>query len=446
MGGAESSSGLPRAPSVPVVGSLPHLIFEQLEFLEQAQRSCGSLFEVDVGVARFIMTGDPEVVEDIFVKRVKHWSKGGDFWDGAREMFGNGLPIAEGEHWRRNRRLMNPQFRRERIETLRGIIVTTIDELLDELDREVARATKGVVDISAWTARLLSTLTIRMLFGTELDSARAEEIREALSVMLDQLLSGMVTRKLPHWLPRPGARRFAEARELFDGTVLELIDRRRRRQEPGDDLLGLLIAATDEQGALSDQELRDEVMTTYIAGYETTAWALAWTLWQLGKRPAITRAIQAELEHEDDPLKAPLVDATFREGLRLFPSAPILPRRALNDEELRGHPIPEGTIVVVSPWLVHRNPEIWPDPGRFDPQRFLDEEQVAARHRQAWMPFGAGQRTCIGKGLALMEGRIALGELLRRFTPSPAPGPEPQIRLSTTLRARDGIPIVLEPR
>jgi cytochrome P450 len=341
---------------------------------------------------------------------------------------------------------MNPQFRRERIETLRGIIVATIDELVDELGREVARSPGGVVEISAWTAQLLSTLTIRMLFGTELDSGRADEVREALSVMLDHLIAGMVTRKLPRWLPMPGTRRFTEARELVNRTILEIIERRRHRQEPGEDLLGLLIEATDDQGALSDRQLRDEVVTTYIAGYETTAWALAWTLWQLGKQPAITRAIQAELEHEDDPLKVPLIDAAFCEGLRLFPSAPILPRLALNDEELRGHPIPEGTIVVTSPWLVHRNPEIWPDPDRYDPQRFLDEEQVAARHRQAWMPFGAGQRICIGKGLALMEGRLALGELLRRFTPSPAPGPEPQIRLSTTLRARDGIPIVLEPR
>lgn len=433
---------MPRAPRLPLVGSIPALLRERFDFFARARERCGDIFELDLGVQTIVVVADPGAAEEIFVSRSKNFDKGEAFWDGLREAIGNGLALSEGELWRRQRRLMNPEFRRERIAGFRATIDATVDELLDELEQLGAGG--ATIDISAWTSTLLATLTVRLLFGVGLGPEAFARVRDALAVMLDGALAGIVTRKLPGWVPVPGASQFDEARKILDESILGMIAQRRAAAEPGKDLLGMLLMATDDDGVMSDQQLRDEVVVAYIAGYETTAWALAWGLMLLAEQPEFVAELQAEVDRHEDLLSIPLLDATVREILRLYPSAPFVPRRAIVDEELLGHPIRAGTTVVVMPWLIHRNPKFWPDPTRFDPRRHLEP---SARPRLAWMPFGAGQRVCIGQGLALMEANLALGKLLRRFTPIPGRGhrrSEP--RLSTTLSSRDGVWISLKQR
>jgi cytochrome P450 len=437
-----AKSSLPRAPRLPIVGSLPALVHERLAFLDRARARCGDVFSVDLGVDDLVIVADPEVAEDILIHRSKHFDKGGAFWEGAREAVGNGLAFSEGELWRRQRRLMNPEFRRERIAGFRATIRATVEELLRELEGPAAR--REALDISAWTSKLLATLTVRILFGGELNPHTFDRLRDAFGVVLDRMMSGLVTRQLPAWLPVPGAARFDAARETLDELILAVIAERRASPREGDDLLGMLLTAADDEGKMSDRQLRDEVVVTFIAGYETTAWALAWGLMLLAERPATVAELQAEIDAHEDMLAVPLLDATVREILRLYPSAPLIPRRATVDEELLGHRIPAGSVVMVSPWLIHRNPKVWPDPLRFDPHRHLEDVK---RPKLAWMPFGAGQRLCIGMGLALMEANLALGMLLLRFTPAPVPGRKrAEPRLSTTLSTTDGVWIRLAPR
>ena len=433
---------MPVAPGLPLVGSLPNVAAQQLDFFSQACEQCGDIFEVDFGLTKVVILASPELSAEILLERPKHFEKGGEFWAGIREMIGNGLPVSEGDHWRRQRRLMNPEFRRSKIAGFAEIIAKGVDEGLEELEAPAARA--ELIPISKWTASLLSRLTVRVLFGGDFDTKRIDSIRFALSSMLDRIMSGVVVRKLPDWVPVPGAEGFAEARKIIDDLVYEVIAERRRNPRESNDLLSLLLSATDEQGTMSDEELRDEVITTYLAGYETTAWTLAWGLWLLADHPQVVRELQAEVDSTEDPMKCPLLGATINEVMRLYPSAPLLPRRALVDEQLGGYPIPAGTTVVFSPWVVHRNPRIWPDPQRFDPHRHLGEQPE--RHRLALMPFGAGQRICIGKGLALLEAHYTLAKLLRKFTPRPSGGPPARPRLSTTLRSRDEIEIYLSQR
>lgn len=432
----------PKAFRMPVLGSVPSLLFQRYGFLERARDRCGNIFRVDLGVGEITIVGDPVLAEEVFIQRARHFDKGGEFWEGAREAIGNGLALSEGDLWRRQRRLMNPEFRRERIAGFAATITTTIEQSVRELEPLAARGEP--TDISLWTTKLLATLTLRILLGSELDEAKFVAFRDALGVMLDGILSGVVTRKLPGWVPVPGAARFEAARQTADEIVLSLIAERRAAGGTGHDLLSMLLAAADDEGGMSDGQLRDEVVLTYIAGYETTAWALAWGLMVLADEPGLVGELQAELDREQDLRAIPLLDACVREALRLYPSAPLIPRRALVDEQLGGYRISAGTQLIVSPWLVHRNPEIWPEPARFDPYRHL---QDTARPRLSWMPFGAGQRICIGKGLAMMEATMAMGMLLRRYTPLPASGrrrSEP--RLSSTLSSRDGVWLRLVPR
>jgi cytochrome P450 len=429
-----------------LIGSLPAVIREQLDFFDRAHAECGDIFALDLGVIEVVVVAHPDFVEQVLVKDAQRFDRNGKMWDAVREAFGDGLAMAEGEVWRRQRRLLNPSFRRECIQGFRKTITQTCAELVDELEATVAASPDGVVDIAEWTPKLLSTLTLRLLFGIDFEPATSNRLKQAVSDILDWIILSVVTRSLPSWFPIPGRRRYEAARATLDEVVLALIAERRRSPVEGGDLLGLLLEAADEKGAMTDTQLRDEVVVTYLAGYETTAWALAWGLWRLTQHPQLVHELQAALDEEPDATKIPLVDATFREILRLYPSAPFVQRRVAEDLELLGYPIRRDTIVFVSPWLVQRHPEFWPDPLRFDPRRFLDEDQVAARHKYAWIPFSAGQRICLGKGLAMMEGTLALGEILRRFTPRPADGPPPLPRLSTTLRPRGGIRLRLEPR
>jgi cytochrome P450 len=433
---------MPRAPGWPVLGSIPALLWQRFDFLDRVHEQCGDIFALDLGVQEVVVVADPSAAEDIFVTRSKNFDKGEAFWDGAREAVGNGLVFSEGELWRRQRRLMNPEFRRERIAAFRVTIEATVDAMLDDLER----LSKGdqTIDIADWTMNLLANMTMRVLMGGEIQSATSTRLRSAFALVLDSVMAGVITRKLPAWVPVPGAKRFGAARQTIDELILAMIVERRAQTEPGNDLLGLLLTAADEDGVMSDRQLRDEVIILYGAGYETSAWALAWGLMLLAEHPELVAELQTEVDRHDDLMSIPLLDATVREILRLYPPGPILPRRAVVDEELLGYPIPAGTTVAVMPWLIHRHPELWPNPRRFDPRRHLAS---TSRPRLAWMPFGAGQRICIGQGLAMMQANVALGELLRRFTPLPGRGHAPaKPHFSSTLSTPGGIWVRMQAR
>lgn len=232
---------------------------------------------------------------------------------------------------------------------------------------------------------------------------------------------------------------------MFYERALALIVERRRHPGRYDDFLGVMVEATDEIGSMSNQQLVDEAMTFYVAGYETTAHTLAWALWLVASHPRIRDELQAELDGGSDD--GPLLRACIQEGLRLYPAAPFVVRYPVADDEIDGLRVSAGMPVVVSPWLIQRNPELWPRPHEFDPRRFMDPELVARRPRLAWIPFGAGQRVCIGKALAMLELEETLRRVLRRFTPTVAEDhPPPKPKLSTTMRSSTGIFLRMQPR
>ncbi|MEM9459873.1 MAG: cytochrome P450 [Myxococcota bacterium] len=428
---------MPRASGLPLVGSLPRMLWHQFEFLERSFGDKGRIFELDLGVTRAVVVADLGAAEEVLVSKARSFDKGGDFWDGLREVLGGGLPVSEGTQWRRQRRLMQPQFGRRALAGYEQTVVQTVHKALHTFP--VGRP----VDVEKWCDLLLAEVTVRVLFGTDLDDSRIDELREGMAGLFDALLGGIVTRRLPRWLPVPGRGTLEAGRRLVDRTVTALIDERRRRPGASDDLLGRLLRATDELGEMSDRQLLDEAVTIYIAGYETTGKALAWTLWLLATHPRICAEIQRQLDDDDGSL----LKACVHEGLRLYPPSPLVPRRTVVDEVIGGFDVAAGTHVLVCPWLIHRDPELWPCPETFDPGRFLDDGHSRKRSRLAWIPFGVGQRQCIGKSLALVELDRALQTILRRFTPRvSASMPRPTPRLSATLGASRGIFVALHPR
>jgi len=432
----------PRAPGWPLLGSMPSLLREPFDFLEAARHQCGGVFRVNLGVGEFTVVGDPEAAEQVLVSRARNFDKGGDLWEEARELVGYGLVLSEGDLWRSQRRLMNPAFRQERIADYRRTTTETIDHLLDELG---PLAEEGApTDISLWTSKLSATLNLRLILGSELDDAKFTAFRDAVGSMLDGVVSGVIRRKLPSWMPKPGGARLKAARQTAREVARSLIDERRQGSVNGHDILSLMLTAGSKQEQMSDRQLVDEVVLAYIAGFDTTSSALSWGLLLLSQDPELVQEIQADLDREEDIQNVRLLDACMREVLRLYPPTPIIPRRTLVDEELGGHRIPAGTQLIVSPWVIQRDPEFWPEPMRFNPRRSFED---TSRPRLAWMPFGAGQRLCVGVNLAMLELTSTLGMLLRRYTPRPASDhrrSEP--RLSFTLSSRNGVWLRLESR
>jgi cytochrome P450 len=283
------------------------------------------------------------------------------------------------------------------------------------------------------------------LFSTDLTGDTARRIVDAVLTALDRV----VVRARSPWIPppavpTPGNLRLRRALRTIDAEVAAMVASR-PVASPGDDVLGILLRARDSGSGLDDTAVRDEVVTLLVAGHETVASSLTWTLHLLAHHPQVQERLADEVAAlGDDPGTAdlprlPWTRAVVDEALRLYPPAWVVTRRALADDVLSGYPVPAGSVVLVSPYTVQRDPAVWPDPERFDPTRFLGTTPA----RGTYLPFGAGPRLCIGRDFALVESVLVLAVIARRFLVEPAPGPPPRVDALVTLRPRGGLPLRL---
>jgi cytochrome P450 len=257
-------------------------------------------------------------------------------------------------------------------------------------------------------------------------------------------------------VPTPGNRAFLRARQTLDSVVFDIIARRRRGETQGQDLLAMLMEAQDAETGerMTDAQLRDELMTLFIAGYETTANALTWAWYLLSQHPEVEQRARGEVaqvlgERAPGPEDIPrlrYLSQVLEESMRLYPPAWVMVRQAREEDVLDGIRIPADPrlIVAVSPYVIHRQPRFWPEPERFDPERF-SPERAADRPKLAYLPFGAGQRHCIGSHFAMMEMVLVLAGVLRRFRPRLVPGRSVELEPLVALRPKGGLPMLLEP-
>jgi len=310
--------------------------------------------------------------------------------------------------------------------------------------RQVAWRDGATVDVAREMNRLTLGIAGETMFGAEVD-AEAEEIGAALTDALGlfRRISNPLGPLLDR-LPVPGTLRFKRARERLDATIYRMVEARRRSGEDRGDLLSMLLAARDEEGdggGMTDLQLRDELLTLFLAGHETTANALAWSWHLLGRNPEAERALHAEVDALGRaPTAADLprlgwTRGVLAESMRLFPPAWAIGREPLEDFALEGLRIRRGSIVMLSPWIIHHDPRWWPDAAAFRPERWTPEAE-AAQPRFAYFPFSGGPRKCIGEGFAWTEGILVLATLAQRWRLGPLPGVEPRPEPLITLRPR----------
>jgi cytochrome P450 len=385
----------------------------------------------------------PDLVEQVLVTNQRSFMKGQALQE-TKRILGEGLLTSEGDLHLRQRRLMQPLFHR------RSIAVYG-EEMVACAERLQARWHKGETrDLHAEMTRLTLDVIGQTLFASDVEG-EAGEIGAALTDAMDSLQRFM----LPFYgaverLPLPTVRRLRASRRRLDETISRLVAE--RRVNPGDrDLLSLLLASRDEDGRpMTDEQVRDEAMTIFLAGHETTAVTLTWTWMLLAGEPDVERTLHAELAEVvgdrlptvDDLERLPYMERVLQESLRLYPPAWLIGRRVLADVELGGYSIPAGSIVILSPWVTQRDARFFAEPLRFDPDRWTADAE-AARPRFTYFPFGGGIRRCIGESFALMEAKLLLATIARRWRFRLESDQQVDVLPRITLRPRNGMHMCL---
>ena len=436
----------PLARGLPLVGALPYVVRDGLDAFIQYRERYGDVYTLDVGPARIIALNHPRHVRHVLRDQARSFRKGGVLWDALRGLLGNGLPVSEGEFWKRQRRMLQPQFHRERLATLSALMTRTLEE---EMAHWEAAAKSGTpLDLAREMPRLTMSVIVKTMFGAGITHEETDAVGREMKHVLDYLIQGLFTQRLPGWLPIPGRRRFQQAGAVFDRILFGIIERYRRGGGTPGDLLSMLLDMVDAETGerMTDAQLRDEAVSIFISGFETTATTLAWCFHTLLQRPELMGALVRQTDEAlggkppglGDLPRLPLALNIMQETLRLYPPTYFLPRTATEDSEVDGFRIPAGATVGLMTYVIHRHPDFWEEPARFDPERF-SPERSAKREPLAWIPFGAGQRICLAKDFALLEGQLILALAAQRYHFEPVPGHSTQVRLSMTIQTRGGV-------
>ncbi len=442
-----ASASLPRPPALPLIGALPTLLRQQFTALDRWQRELGGIFEVPLGPNSFVFITSPEIAGEMLIDKGRNFVRGGPAWESLSTVFGDGIIASEGERWRDMRRAFQPYFHVDALRNLTIAMAESVDEVCALWKDQIK--SQPEFNLEHKISQLTMAVILRVMLGVRISDQWYERASESLQLAIDRVALGWLTSKLPRWVPLPGRARYREALLDIDRMVAEFAEQRRTSRRFDDDVLGMLVMLL-EQGRLDTVGLRDQTVSIFIAGYETTANTLGFTLWELASRPELLARVRDEADRVLGPADGPpvgdfdrimsleLCTQVFREGLRMYPGAIWLPRFALTDDTLGGMSIPAGTTTVVSVYNVQNDPELWDSPREFRPERFAEGAEPL-RHRHAWMPFGLGQHMCIGQRLALAEGTLAIARLAQRFDFEPLAGRAPRMKMSTALTTYDGI-------
>jgi cytochrome P450 len=428
-------------------GALRQFANRRLNFLVDVARDFGDIASFRLGPRRIFLISNPDLIEQVLVTDAKHYIK----HFGARAykaVLGNGLVTSEGDFWLRQRRLSQPAFLKSR--------VLSYAPLMAELtDRMLARwRPNDLVDVHYEFSTLTSAIALKTLFDLD-DAGDRERFTETLRLAFD-LMSARIRSiyRLPSCFPTPAnlrlKRAVAELFEVVDGFIAE----GRARKEPGDDLLSRLVSAQDDEGTrMTDRQLRDEMMTLYLAGHETTALTLSWSWYLISQHPRVEEKLLTEWRRvlggrapsPNDLPNMPYTDAVITEAMRVYPPVYLIGREASTELEIGGYRVKKGYTVFMSQWVNHRDPRYFPEPEEFRPERW-DDGLAKRIPNYAYFPFGGGQRVCIGNTFALMEAAIILAIVGQKFRFTLMPDAIIDVNPQITLLPKYGIPATLERR
>lgn len=414
--------------------------FDALAFAKFNDDTYGPVSYSELGPVKMYQFADPETMHEILVEKADKFQKGAVMKRGLVPFIGNGLVTSDGDFWRRQRKLAQPAFHARRIENYAGTMVDHTLKMLDSwhdgatirIDREMMKLTLGIA--------------CKTLFDADV-SGDAERVGVLLADVLDitnERFSSVVD--LPKWMPTPQRARTARLIGELDAIIQRFIDQRRKSSEDRGDLLSMLMLAEDENGDhMSDKQLRDEVMTLFFAGHETTANTLTWAWYLLSQHPEARAKLWREVDslHGQAPTladlsKMPYTDQVIKESLRLYPPAPGMNREPIEDVTIGGYTVPKGVQLSLSIYAMQRSDRYFDQPETFDPERFSPEREKQIP-RYAYLPFGGGPRVCIGNMFAMMEARLVLAAVAARYDLALLPEPKVVPEQLVTIRPKNGM-------
>lgn len=451
----KTSTATPGPKPAPILGNILDMRQgEVFETLLEFHKTYGDIVQLELPKNQYVYSiANPESIQHVMQMNNQNYTKG-DRINIAKPLVGNGLFSSEGEFWRRQRRMMQPAFHRKQIDNLAEEMVTTIEEML--LKWEPVADSGEIINIQNEMMGLTMDVVTRTLFTSSLSASEIAELGVQITFLLDMITErSQAIFQIGEKIPSAKNRRFDEGVATIDKIIYRLIDERRQSQEKQDDLLTMLLEARDNETGegMDDKQLRDELVTIFLAGHETTAIALSWSLALLSLHPTVRRKLQAEVDRvlkgripdASNYSDLPYTNAVVSEAMRLYPPLPMTIRQALADDVLEGYAIRANSGVFINIYSAHHNPDVWENPEGFDPERFLPD-QVKEIPRFAYLPFGGGPRQCIGNNFALMEAVLALSMITQRFELNLVPGTDLEPYMPGTLRPKGGVRVFIKRR
>ncbi|MFT4560483.1 MAG: cytochrome P450 [Gammaproteobacteria bacterium] len=393
----------------------------------------------------------PDHVRRVLSPSYEHFSKDIIDYRVLSRIMGNGLVSNDGPHWVKQRKLMQPMFANRVVNGFDGPINSLTKTMLDTWDKQLSG---GPIWVDQQMGRLTFQIVGATLFGSDIDQY-ADEVAEILELVNLQTQEIRALLTLYSWLPTPYNIKWRKAKRRLDDIVYTMIAARRREGDQENDILDRLIGARDPDTneAMDKVQMRDEVVTLMLAGHETSSMALAWTLYLLAQHPEVAERLAEALDEalagspagHKDLNSVPYLKQVVQESMRIYPPVWAIGRRSLQAEVFGDYEIPAGAYVAVVPYALHRHAEFWPDPERFDPDRF---QQTAGegRHSYCYLPFAAGPRACIGLGMAMLEVQLVLAQIVQRYRIKLVPGHPVEAQAKVTLKQRHGLPLIFSRR
>lgn len=439
---------IPGPRGLPLLGVMPEMVNDMLGLFTKTARQYGGIAQFKLLNSTYLLVTNPDYVKYILQDNYKNYIRGRSVETG-RVLLGNGLPLIDGDFWLHERRLLQPAFHRERLARLVSRVGGVIGSFLGAWEQKAG--THPTLDMQDEMMQLTLAVIIKSMFRVDIDDKIA-----SLSHAFNVASEFMLWRSQQMWapplsVPTTRNREYNRALKTLNDTIYPLIAE--AREHPKNDLLGMLLAMRDEDTGegMSDQQARDEVVTMFFAGHETTAASLTWAFYLLATHPEVEAQLREEIWsvlHGRAPTSEELPKLTYmqqviHESLRLYPAAYLFAREALTDDVIDGYPIPAKTLIFITPYITHRNPDYWTDPEQFDPSRFAPQ-YTANRPRHVYYPFGEGPHVCIGNHFALMEMQLILAMVFQRFQLKLVPNQTVALKPEATLRSKHGIRMTVE--
>jgi len=440
--GSEPARG-PR--KLPIIGLFLEIRSDPLGFAIRTANRYGDIASFRLGGNTVFMLNRPEFFHHVLVENYRNYHKS-DFYKAVRPIFGNGLVTSEDATWKRQRQLAQPAFHRQQIAAIAAGMMDEIDLMLDGWAQ--AARDGSPIDVAAQTMELALGNIARAMFGTDVRD-EFKNINESIAIILrrgeKEIWSPF---PLPFWVPTLRNLRARQAVRRLDRIVYRVIDEHRQGEGKAKNLLTMLLSARyeDSDDGMTDTELRDQVLTILVAGHETVGTAAANIFYLVSKHPHVERRLVREIEEVlgdrrpclEDLRRLEYTSMVVQEALRLYPSAWTISRKALKDDKIGGREIPAGSTIMLSPYVLHRNPDIWRNPEAFLPERF-NADDVARRGKNTFVPFGGGPRACIGANFALTELQLLLVRTYQRYRLHAVPGFKLNLEPMISLRPAGGV-------